>query len=354
MLIRYANAASCYAETTNDFGNENMNDATIYLADIEPLNNALGTIHKIKNVQQSSPLMSGEFRYQAFAKGLSMHASNVQELQDGDNVLQLPAGISFNIIFSGEVEFSFGNHRYKMENRGESNRATVTAIVNPDTEILTRHMKKDGRVEKLNIFVEKNWLEQRARTDEESKKLQEWFADREVLSWPANTELLNACFSLLENRKVATIVNRLTIEQKTIETLSECLFGLLKHQKLAKAHRKTRSTDRNPKDKIALNTDLKTEINKAIPQCKTISELATAVNMSTRTLQRKFKLLYRLSASEYIKQQRLELAKKALIIDSKSIGEASFEAGYTYPSNFVSAFKKNYGITPAEYKKRHA
>ncbi|MFC6805573.1 helix-turn-helix domain-containing protein [Methylophaga thalassica] len=40
--------------------------------------------------------------------------------------------------------------------------------------------------------------------------------------------------------------------------------------------------------------------------------------------------------------------KKSIIGRKKSIGEAAFIAGYGHPSNFITAFKKRFKLTPSE------
>jgi AraC-like DNA-binding protein len=49
----------------------------------------------------------------------------------------------------------------------------------------------------------------------------------------------------------------------------------------------------------------------------------------------------------------MQQAKKALVIERLSIGEAAYIAGYNHTSNFIQAFKKTFALTPTEFIKRH-
>lgn len=77
-----------------------------------------------------------------------------------------------------------------------------------------------------------------------------------------------------------------------------------------------------------------------------LTSLAKQLNMSTSKMQRIFSGEYQQTVGEYIQQQRLKAAKLALESGEASIGEAAFLAGYKHASNFCSAYKKAFGITP--------
>lgn len=325
-----------------------MLDSNIFLNDIQPLNESMGLIHQVKNVRRKAPLMSGEFRFHTFAGGLSMHASHATELQDSDSALELPPGLSFNLIFGGVVDFSFGGKQYRMQHQNQADRtlASCTSIVNNRDEILTRHMAKDVQVEKLNVFVEKKWLLARCHTEAEQAEVNALLGKQGVYHWSPSQQAVKLAFNLLKIEDNGSLHENLELELHTIKLLTALI------RELRQATRETRPFTIE-EEKFSYHNSLKTDLDKTLSSCHTINDVAEALNMSPRTLQRKFKELYQIPASNYIKQRRMDFAKKALLLDDLSIGEASFRAGYNHPSNFVSAFKKLYGLTPTEYKKAH-
>ena len=83
-----------------------------------------------------------------------------------------------------------------------------------------------------------------------------------------------------------------------------------------------------------------------------VKDLAGAVHLSYIQFYRKFKALTGINAKEYIRSFRMEKAANLLIKDSKkSINEVMYAVGYSSQSYFTSAFKKEYGKTPAQFKK---
>jgi AraC family transcriptional regulator len=59
------------------------------------------------------------------------------------------------------------------------------------------------------------------------------------------------------------------------------------------------------------------------------------------------------SLGAYIVRQRLETAVSLLRFSDESISDIAFKVGYENPSSFNKAFKKRYGISPAEYRKNN-
>ena len=81
-----------------------------------------------------------------------------------------------------------------------------------------------------------------------------------------------------------------------------------------------------------------------------LQEIANHMNLSVSTLQRRFKSVFGMTVIEYARIERLEKAKRALIEDDLSIGEAAYLSGYQHASSFVSAFTKHFDISPSRYK----
>lgn len=92
-------------------------------------------------------------------------------------------------------------------------------------------------------------------------------------------------------------------------------------------------------------------INSGLSQNITVSYLAGECNVSVNTLERHFKHELNISPHEYIKKKRLLNAAR-LLCDGHSVTEAADLSGFSDCSKFISFFKKTYGITPLQYKKR--
>ncbi|MGB8376522.1 MAG: helix-turn-helix domain-containing protein [Salegentibacter sp.] len=85
-----------------------------------------------------------------------------------------------------------------------------------------------------------------------------------------------------------------------------------------------------------------------------VSELAEELNMSRSNLLRKIKKATSLSASQFIRQVRLEIAMDMLRDTSLSVSEISFKVGFGSSSYFIKCFREQYGYPPGEVGKQEA
>ncbi|MEM9161031.1 MAG: hybrid sensor histidine kinase/response regulator transcription factor, partial [Verrucomicrobiota bacterium] len=82
-----------------------------------------------------------------------------------------------------------------------------------------------------------------------------------------------------------------------------------------------------------------------------VEEFARMMGMSRSTFYRKFQAIANISPADFIKSYRLEKAT-TFLLNGSSVSEAAYKAGYTEASPFYRAFKKKFGCTPSEYRKR--
>lgn len=76
--------------------------------------------------------------------------------------------------------------------------------------------------------------------------------------------------------------------------------------------------------------------------------------MSRTQLHRKLKAITGMSASEFIRSQRLKLAIVLLKESDASISEIAYQVGFNTPSYFGKCFKDVYGFTPNEYLSKNS
>jgi TolB-like protein/AraC-like DNA-binding protein/Tfp pilus assembly protein PilF len=79
-----------------------------------------------------------------------------------------------------------------------------------------------------------------------------------------------------------------------------------------------------------------------------VSELASRLHVSRSTLLRKIKKLTGLSASQFIRQVRLEMAFDLLKSETYTVSEVSFKVGFGSTSYFIKCFREHYGYPPGE------
>lgn len=84
----------------------------------------------------------------------------------------------------------------------------------------------------------------------------------------------------------------------------------------------------------------------------TVEEFSRAVGMSRMQLHRKLKALTGLSATEFIRSQRLKLAAQLLQQSDSNVSQVGYAVGFNDHSYFTKCFRELYHMTPSEYAKK--
>ena len=86
-----------------------------------------------------------------------------------------------------------------------------------------------------------------------------------------------------------------------------------------------------------------------LAQCATCEQIASLLNVNSRTLQRKLRkegVTFRL----LVDNVRLELARQFLLEPSMKIEDIGYKLGYSEPTNFTRAFRRVAGCSPEQYR----
>ena len=76
-------------------------------------------------------------------------------------------------------------------------------------------------------------------------------------------------------------------------------------------------------------------------------------HVSNRHIIRTFHASYGTTPMAYLREKRFAVAVQYLTDTEMSVKEISMIFGYTSPNHFSSAFKKRFGVSPKEYRKRY-
>lgn len=80
-------------------------------------------------------------------------------------------------------------------------------------------------------------------------------------------------------------------------------------------------------------------------------DLAKQLGVNKSKLKQGFKLIHGCTMKEYILNIRLLQAQKLLAQGNLNVTQVALEVGYEYSSNFTSAFKEKFNISPKTFQK---
>lgn len=91
-------------------------------------------------------------------------------------------------------------------------------------------------------------------------------------------------------------------------------------------------------------------INQKLTYIKTIDDVSKYTHFSPSYIYRLFKNHLNITPHKYIVMKKLSIAKE-LLSSGSSIYEACFLSGFDDYSNFITAFRKHFGVTPKNHQK---
>ena len=85
----------------------------------------------------------------------------------------------------------------------------------------------------------------------------------------------------------------------------------------------------------------------------TIPQLARQTGINEAKLKEGFRELFGQSIHSYLQQLRLEKAQQLLLTTEMSVTDITYDIGYSHVTHFTTLFRKVYGLTPGEWRKKN-
>lgn len=90
-----------------------------------------------------------------------------------------------------------------------------------------------------------------------------------------------------------------------------------------------------------------------IGDIETAAAVAEIVDVSYETLRKRFRREVGIPLGKYIRQKRIDEARRLLIETDEPVYVVCWEVGYSSDSNGIRAFKQHTGMTMGEYRRRY-
>lgn len=134
-------------------------------------------------------------------------------------------------------------------------------------------------------------------------------------------------------------------DKHTWEPMDQLLLKVF-HQFMQKESRKRKIPDWVKKLKETIQDQIDTNYS------LNLGKMSKELSLSSSYISREFsKYFDSLSFGEYIRKLRVDKSKELLRTGAHSLAEIAYLTGFSDQSHFIRVFKKNEGVTPAEYKK---
>lgn len=279
--------------------------SALHLSDVKDLNVCASSNYYCTHNRNtaSRALMRGRFIYRQVCDGIEMHGGCVEELKDSTHCTEINAGLSFNFLFEGQIDFSVAGTPHVLGNKSLKP-VECSAIVLSHDDFISRRMQQGMTVCKVNIFVSRSWLEKRCTSQKDIEWLYQLFKQHaEVHYWSPSKDLVTMVEQVLQQQEQASsCLAGLKEESLFVHLVSVCLEELTLliegNKDLPKnpiSHKVVRSQTPIMNKK---NQNFKKKVDNIVDGCQNINDLASALNISSSSLQRKFKATFGMTVME--------------------------------------------------------
>lgn len=114
------------------------------------------------------------------------------------------------------------------------------------------------------------------------------------------------------------------------------------------AHAAAPDDDSQP-DQVLVQAAVR-QVEANLASMPTLAEIARRVGTHEKRLTKAFRLQTGMSVFEFVREQRLGLARRLLTQTPLGIADIAAEAGFSSAANFATAFKAGLGTSPSEYR----
>lgn len=82
----------------------------------------------------------------------------------------------------------------------------------------------------------------------------------------------------------------------------------------------------------------------------TLGQAASLCHLSDGYFSRRFKAVFGINFSDYLRSYRLRIAARRLLTSGARITDIAYESGFATPAHFTAAFRARYGVAPRAYR----
>lgn len=298
--------------------------------------------YRFLDVRESSgeAVLQGSFGIARLVPGISIHTAAVTDLCSLRSETEVESGLKIVMVVDGLTELSYGHHQLALGPAG--GRCSAVALALRGREAFSRNWARGRTERKLVISLSPEWLDNSFGADDsrfaeriraftgQHLALQEWQASpraqmlaREVIALPALNHLPAGLHCAYQTARC-------------LEIAIEALDAIGRRTTLpdtAQAHRQL------------LGRRLCEVLNTPEAAALSLAEIARRVGSNPVTLQEIAREALGMTVFEYLREQALQRARRALT-QGQSVAAAAALAGYASQSNFATAFKRRFGLTP--------
>lgn len=242
-------------------------------------------------------------------------------------------------------------YRLSGESYCEWNNAVCTNLSGPESTVFFTHHTKvyletSSAIQNnaIKIRMSPGILDAYFADGEENRKLRQMLnAYKNTIRGQAISPAVQAILQAMWTCEYDGALKRLFMESKVLELVTLFIHELPNYDRLSKELTTLRRSD------LEKLHNVRRVITEHLDHPLSIRELAKIAGMGTTKLKTGFRTVFDKTIFEYVREQRMQKAAWLLETSRMRVCDVAMVVGYSNPSQFAAAFRKQYGCNPSQY-----
>jgi len=290
--------------------------------------------------------MKGRLEFQELRAGLSVHTTDAVATEGLVTELFREPSMSAMVFLEGEVDVSLAGQDYSISTRRMGGPvAFVLSCAERDWFI--RRIARGTLVRKVGVTFPPAWLQSLPEPDAGTVRRLARTHGGSAL-WRPSKILVDLSEQMMAPPDCLPYLTDMVRESRALDLVAHFLEELGGQ---ADGTARRGITAREASRIRAVCDVLEERIDAQTDGALSLNAIARGAGMSISTMQRLFRTIHGVPVIEYVRQRRLDRARLLLERDGISVTEASYQAGYSSPANFSTAFKRAFGVSPSQVRR---
>lgn len=273
-----------------------------------------------------SPVLHGDVEEMMLSSGISLTRSDVRVLQPYETTSRHSSPLYMLVVLEGCVTLTLHGNEYVVRSG-----MAFSACLSEEQVMSARH-DADSTLKTLSFGVYPNDARRESLLE---TLLLEWQSrNAPTIVWHVPGFVLSG-IQHAQQQGVSALSRRLLLEGLMYQLLGHGLNQCLQHSPCRPEHARL--------ERVRSMLEQSPELN------HTLAELAALAAMSQSSLRSKFRQRYGCTVFDYLRDCRLSLARRYLL-EGYSVQQAAWMSGYQHATNFSTAFRRRYGVSPGEVR----
>lgn len=290
-------------------------------------------------IQPDDVALRGHYASMELRSGLRLHATDTVDMFDLVTQAQAEPGLTLGVFLTGKARVSLGGHPIRLG--GQASAPHAFALYTGEQDLFERRGLCGQRVRKVNVNIPQGWLE--AEDWPAVRSLSALCGDHRTLrTWTPTPHQLDLAARMIDPAPGMPYLDSLYRESLALEFVGDVLRLWLDADRPEPVGARDRVRLRRACEFIDAHQDARLPVD----------QVAKAAGMSVSALQRLFHAAHGTSVLDFARTRRLEQARQALERGDLTVTEVALNAGYGSPANFATAFRRQFGMSPKEVRRR--